>query len=126
MLVVEDNLVNMLICVALLEQRGACIFQAGDGEQALQVVRARSAQGPLIDVVLMDLQMPVMEGLEVTRRLRVQFDSVAMPIIGLSAAAFTTERAESLDAGMNDFVVKPIEPLKLERAILRVVGSRRA
>ncbi len=125
-LVVEDNLVNMLICVALLEQRGACVSQAGDGEQALQVVRARAAQGPPIDVVLMDLQMPVMGGLEATRRLRAEFDAVAMPIIGLSAAAFTTERAEALDAGMNDFVVKPIEPLKLERAILRVAGSRRA
>jgi PAS domain S-box-containing protein len=125
-LVVEDNLVNMLICVAQLEQRGASVFQAVDGEQALQLVRDRSAQGRPIDVVLMDLQMPVMGGLEATRRLRVQFDRVAMPIIGLSAAAFTTERAEALDAGMNDFVVKPIEPHKLERAILRVVGSRRA
>jgi len=74
--------------------------------------------------VLMDLQMPVMGGLEATRLLRVEHNRFELPIIGLSAAAFASERADALAAGMNDFVVKPIEPRKLERAILRAVAAR--
>lgn len=123
-LVVEDNDVNMMICVALLEQRGARVVQAADGRLALQVVREHAAQGRAIDLVLMDLQMPVMGGLEATRLLRVEHDRFELPIIGLSAVAFASERAEALAAGMNDFVVKPIEPRKLERAILRAVAER--
>jgi PAS domain S-box-containing protein len=123
-LVVEDNDVNMMICVALLEQRGARVVQAADGRLALQAVREHAAQGRAIDLVLMDLQMPVMGGLEATRLLRVEYKRFELPIIGLSAAAFASERAEALAAGMNDFVVKPIEPHKLERAIIRAASER--
>jgi PAS domain S-box-containing protein len=125
-LVVEDNTVNMMICAALLEQRGARVVQAVDGQQALQAVRDEADQGRAVDLVLMDLQMPVMDGLEATRRLRAQFSPVELPIIGLSAAAFTSERSEAIRAGMNDFVAKPIEPRNLERAILRAVAGQRA
>jgi PAS domain S-box-containing protein len=123
-LVVEDNDVNMMICVALLEQRGAHVVQAADGALALRAVREQAAQGCAIDLVLMDLQMPVMGGLVATRLLRMEHNRFELPIIGLSAGAFSAERAEALAAGMNDFVVKPIEPRKLERAILRAVAER--
>lgn len=123
-LVVEDNDVNMMICVALLEQRGAHAVQAGNGRLALQAVREHAAHGRAFDLVLMDLQMPVMGGLEATRLLRAEHNRYELPIIGSSAAAFTSERAAALAAGMNDFVVKPIEPRRLERAILRAVAER--
>jgi len=123
-LVVEDNDINMMICVALLEQRGAQVLQARNGLQAVQVAEEQAAAGRTIDLVLMDLQMPVMGGLEATRLLRAGHSALELPIIGLSAAAFASERAEALAAGMNDFVVKPIEPRKLERAILRVLAGR--
>lgn len=123
-LVVEDNDVNMMICVALLEQRGAHVLQARDGLQAVQAVRDQAAASQAIDLVLMDLQMPVMGGVEATLLLRAEHSPIELPIIGLSAAAFASERAEALAAGMNDFVVKPIEPRKLERAILRAVAGR--
>ncbi|MBX3601260.1 MAG: response regulator [Rubrivivax sp.] len=123
-LVVEDNDVNMMICVALLEQRGARVVQAADGRLALRAVREHAARGRAIDLVLMDLQMPVMGGLVATRLLRMEHNRFELPIIGLSAVAFAAERAEAMAAGMNDFVVKPIEPRKLERAILRAVAER--
>ncbi len=80
-------------------------------------------QGRAIDLVLMDPHMPVTRGLKATRLLRMDHDRFEMPIIGLSAAAFATERADALAVGMNDFVVEPIEARRLERAFLRAVAQ---
>ncbi|MCW5657031.1 MAG: response regulator [Burkholderiaceae bacterium] len=124
-LVVEDNPVNLLICVALLERRGAQVRQAGDGHAAIEAAQAAAARGEPFDVVLMDLQMPVLGGLEATRRLREQWTAADLAVIGLSAAAFASERAEALAAGMDDFVAKPVEPRRLERAIVRALRRRR-
>ena len=123
-LVVEDNPVNMLICAAMIEQRGARVTQAVDGLQALAAVEAAASGGRPIDVVLMDLEMPVLDGVGATRRLRAQFPAASMAIIGLSAAALASERAAALSAGMDDFVAKPVDVRRLERAILRAVRRR--
>ena len=124
-LVVEDNPVNLLICTALLERSGARVRQAGDGLAAIEAAETAAARGEPLDVVLMDLQMPVLGGLEATRQLRARWTAADLTVIGLSAAAFTSERAEALAAGMDDFVAKPIEPRRLERAIVRALRRRR-
>jgi CheY-like chemotaxis protein len=80
----------------------------------------------MFDAVLMDVQMPVMSGYETTRVLRRQFDADALPIIALTAAALVSEREQALEAGMNDFLTKPIDAEKLRRTLMRWIGREPA
>jgi PAS domain S-box-containing protein len=120
-LVVEDNPVNLMICVALLEQQGLRVEQADSGPRALDAVERARAAGDPFDVVLMDVQMPGMSGHEATRRLRERYDATELPIIALTAAALVSEREQAFDAGMNDFLTKPIEPAQMLRALSRAM-----
>ena len=120
-LVVEDNPVNMMICVALLEQQGLRVEQADSGPRALDAVERAQAAGDPFDVVLMDVQMPGMSGHEATRRLRERYDATELPIIALTAAALVSEREQAFEAGMNDFLTKPIEPAQMLRALSRAM-----
>lgn len=125
-LMVEDNAVNMTIAVALLEQWGASVTQAGDGAQALDAVARAEHDGRPFDVVLMDVQMPAMSGYEATRRLRERHDPQSLPVIALTAAALTSERELALAAGMNDFLTKPIDAQRLRDALVATLDARRA
>jgi PAS domain S-box-containing protein len=125
-LVAEDNPVNMLITVALLEQWRIVVAQAADGEQAVAAVNARADAGAPFDLVLMDVQMPVMGGYDATRELRQRHAASSLPIIALTAAALTSERDEALACGMNDFLTKPIDAQRLHDTLLRWQVSRRA
>ncbi len=120
-LMVDDNEVNRLVACATLEQWGVQVVQVTDGAQAVDAV-ARAAQarppGPAFDAVLMDLQMPVMSGFDATRAIRARADSQALPIIALTAAALESERAQALEAGMNDFITKPIDAERLRATML--------
>jgi CheY-like chemotaxis protein len=119
-LLVEDNVVNMLIAVAMLERWGVEVTQAPDGRESLSAVQsAADAQRPF-HAVLMDVQMPVMSGHEATRALRQTAAGKSLPIIALTAAALVTERDEALAAGMDDFLTKPIDADKLHTALLRL------
>jgi len=118
-LVVEDMALNQLLMKTLLDDFGFERDIAENGKIAIEKLARKS-----YDIILMDLQMPVMGGLEATRLLRAEYNRFELPIIGLSAVAFASERADALAAGMNDFVVKPIEPRKLERAIIRAAAER--
>jgi PAS domain S-box-containing protein len=122
-LVVEDNLVNMMIAVAMLEQWGLRVVQAPDGPAALAAVDLAVREGRPFDLVLMDVQMPEMSGHEVTRRLRLRHDAQALPIVALTAAALVSEREQALASGMNDFLTKPIDA-KLLRATLLHYAAR--
>lgn len=124
-LVVEDNPVNSLICKAMLEQRGMQVVEAANGALAVAAVAAAADEGKDFDVILMDVQMPVMDGLEATARLRERYPRLKLPIIGLSAAAMTSDRDAALQAGMNEFTTKPIEPRRLIAAISRAMSRRR-
>jgi CheY-like chemotaxis protein len=118
-LVAEDNPVNMLIAVALLEQWGVKALQAGDGAQAVRMVNAQADAGAPFDLVLMDVQMPVMGGYEAARALRQRHSADGLPIIALTAAALASERDEALASGMNDFLTKPIDAQRLHDALLQ-------
>ena len=109
-LVVEDNMVNQQVALRLLEKMGVTVELAEDGAVAL----TRVAQGG-IDLILMDMQMPVMDGLESTRRIRqLPNESGSIPIVGLTANAFASDRDACLAAGMNDFQSKPVNRQKLK------------
>ena len=124
-LMAEDNAVNMTIAVAMLEQWGVVVSQASDGAQALQAVAQAERAGRPFDAVLMDVHMPVMSGYEATRLLRQSHDPETLPIIALTAAALTSERELALDAGMNDFLTKPIDAQRLRDTLVATLDARR-
>jgi PAS domain S-box-containing protein len=117
-LVAEDNPVNMLIVRTLLERLGAQVVEAEDGAQA--VARA-SAPGARIDAVLMDLHMPVQDGLSAARSLRADPATAALPLFALSAAVLEQERAQAQAAGMQEFLPKPVAEADLLRVLAPLV-----
>lgn len=121
-LVVEDHPVNMLVTVAMLEQQGLQVLQARDGREALDAVQAAHERGEPVQLVLMDVHMPVMGGHEAARRLRLRWTSEQLPIVALTAAALVGEREAALASGMDDFLTKPIDPSQLQSALLRLLA----
>ncbi|MBL8305139.1 MAG: PAS domain S-box protein [Rubrivivax sp.] len=113
-LLVEDEAVNREVALELLRDTGLVVVTANDGRQALDRLR----QQPF-DLVLMDLQMPVMDGYETTRRLRAEPTLARLPVLAMTASAFDNARQSCLDVGMNDFVPKPVEPRVLYSTLLR-------
>jgi two-component system, sensor histidine kinase and response regulator len=94
---------------------------AGDGQVALAM-----AQRAVYDLVFMDMQMPVMDGLSATRRMRAVASLARLPIVAMTANAMELDRQRCLEAGMNDVVVKPIDPEDLWATLLRWVGHEKA
>ncbi len=109
-LVVDDSSINLDVVGEMLRRNGALVTTADSGEEALAKL---AALPEAFDVVLMDVQMPGIDGLEATRRARKLPGVRTLPIIALTAGAFTEERRRALDAGMNDFLTKPIDPTQL-------------
>ena len=119
-LLAEDNPVNRLVAETFLSEWGAQVIAAADGSEAVAAVEA---QGAHFDVVLMDLHMPVMGGIEAAARLRHRFSAAQLPILALTAAALEAERGQCLAAGMNDFVAKPFNETELLATLLRWTRS---
>ncbi len=105
LLLVDDDPINRLAVGTLLRQLGHSVVEAEDGEQALERIQAHN-----FDVVLMDVHMPILDGVEATRRIRAAEDArkAAMPIIGLTASVMNDEREAYLEAGMNAVEEKPV------------------
>ena len=121
LLVVEDNEINRQIVQELLGSVGLAVECAENGAEALE--RLESAP---YDLVLMDLQMPVMDGFEATRRIRAQEEHAELPIVAMTAHAMAEERERCLNVGMNDHLAKPIEIDELHAALLRWIPPRTA
>jgi CheY-like chemotaxis protein/HPt (histidine-containing phosphotransfer) domain-containing protein len=117
LLLVEDNEINRQIATELLHDAGAVVEQAHNGMQALQML----AQVPPdhFQLVLMDVQMPEMDGLEATRRIRADERLQGLPIVAMTAHAMVRERERCLQAGMDDHVSKPIDPDTFLDTVLR-------
>ncbi len=111
-LLTEDNEINQQIAVELLEGAGAAVRVAGNGREAVQIL-ADGPEPPPFDLVLMDLQMPEMDGYQATAKLRAERRFASLPIIAMTAHATVEERQSCLAAGMNDHVAKPIDPAVL-------------
>ena len=112
---------NMMIAVATLAQWGVDVAEARDGRAAIEAVHEAARRGRPFDLVLMDVQMPVMSGHEAATELRKTWGAQALPIVALTAAALVSERDLALAAGMNDFLTKPIDAPKLRRTLARHV-----
>jgi CheY-like chemotaxis protein len=119
LLVVEDNKINQMVAKGLLAKEGADITMADNGELGVAAVVA--AQPPF-DVVLMDVQMPVMDGYAATRAIRQELGLTSLPIIAMTANAMASDRVACLDAGMDDHVGKPFELDHLVATLLRHCG----
>jgi signal transduction histidine kinase/HPt (histidine-containing phosphotransfer) domain-containing protein len=122
LLLVEDNDTNRLVARIWLERLGAVVQQAGDGAQALALLQDSATVPP--DAVLMDMHMPVMDGLEATRRLQALPALRGLPVIGMTAAALAEDRRQCLDAGMVDHVTKPIVVEQLVATLLHWTGRQ--
>jgi CheY-like chemotaxis protein len=122
-LLVEDNEMNQQVATELLESAGAKVTIANHGGEAVKILRD-GPESPVFDVVLMDLQMPEMDGYTATRLLRAEARFKELPIIAMTAHALVEERQRCLEAGMNDHVTKPIEPEALFATLKRWAKTR--
>ena len=120
-LVVEDNPVNQMVAVGLLDALGYETETAEDGQEALEVFDPER-----FDAVLMDVQMPRLDGYAATRALRARGDDRRVPVLAMTAAAVEGERERCLAAGMDDFLTKPVDPEALATTLATWLGEQPA
>ena len=123
-LLVEDNAINMEIAHAILEEEHLNITEAKNGKEALEIFQNSKLNE--YDVIIMDVMMPVMDGLEATKAIRMleREDAKKIPIIAMTANAFEEDRKACLDAGMDEHIGKPIDIPLLKRTITKAIGDR--
>ncbi|MBF0428891.1 MAG: response regulator, partial [Magnetococcales bacterium] len=118
-LLAEDNEINQQVARELLEEEGIVVQIAANGEEAVAAVKADS-----FDLVLMDIQMPVMDGYAATQAIRADAKFGAVPIIAMTANAMSGDREKCMDAGMNDHISKPIHPSTMFATMAKYVQCR--
>ncbi|TCJ17184.1 PAS domain S-box protein [Parasulfuritortus cantonensis] len=122
-LVVDDSDINREVAQRILADEGATVELAEDGQAALAVLNGRRDH---FDVVLMDVQMPVMDGYEATRRIRATADLADLPVVALTAGAFRSQRDAAFAAGVDDFVAKPFDVDELVGVVRKLSRNGRA
>ena len=120
-LVAEDNVTNQKLCQRIFEKAGFDVVLADNGAAALEVLGKQE-----VDIILMDCQMPVLDGYEATRRLRAHPDPqiARVPVVALTAHAMDGDRQKCLDAGMDEYVSKPFNRQHLLDTVRRLANRR--
>ncbi|MBF0266636.1 MAG: response regulator, partial [Gammaproteobacteria bacterium] len=118
LLLAEDDPINQEVSIGLLKKAGLAVDLAVNGQQAVNMFEQKK-----YDLILMDMQMPLMDGLQASRKIRQVKKQDELPIIAMTANAFSEDRNKCLDAGMNDFVVKPVEPITLYNTLVKWLFS---
>ena len=123
-LLVEDNVINMEIAHAILGEEHLNITEAKNGKEAFEIFQ--NSRLDEYDVIIMDVMMPVMDGLEATKAIRMleREDAKKIPIIAMTANAFEEDRKACLEAGMNEHIGKPIDIPRLKRAITKLLTKK--
>ena len=121
-LVVDDYDLNLVVTQRILEQAGALVGVANNGQDAYDELKRRPDH---FDVVLMDVQMPILDGYEATRRIRTDLGLRDLPIIALTAGALLSERQRAAAVGMDDFIIKPFDAPTLISSVMHHTGSAR-
>jgi len=121
-LVVDDYDLNLVVTRRILEQAGARVSTANNGQDAFAQVQLRPDH---FEIVLMDVQMPIMDGYEATRRIRADLGLLDLPIIALTAGALSSERQRATAVGMDDFIIKPFDAATLISTVMRHTVSAR-
>jgi len=118
-LLVEDNLINQKVASRMLEKNGHAVVTVNNGREALNALTGQD-----FDAVLMDVQMPEMDGLEATAAIRANEEGTDrhLPILALTAHALTGDRQRCLDAGMDGYLAKPIQTAQLLQALADVLS----
>ena len=124
LLLVEDNLLNQQVAYELLSDAGFVVDIAHDGQEAVNSVEARMQEQLPYDLVLMDLQMPVLDGVSAARQIRLNHSAEQLPIVAMTANALKGDRERCMSVGMNDFLPKPIAPKQLWEHLLRWIRPR--
>ena len=120
-LLVEDNEINQLVATELLAEGNVKVTVANHGKEALDMILARPTHW---DIVLMDMQMPVMDGVTATIEVRKTITAEQLPIVAMTANAMAQDKEKCMAAGMQDFVTKPIDPEVLWETLLRVIRPK--
>jgi two-component system cell cycle response regulator DivK len=120
-LIAEDNAVNRELLRELLEMRGYEVFEACNGQEALDMI------GPILpDLLVLDLGMPVLDGFGAIQKIRATPEFAQLPVLAATAYAMRGDRDRVLEAGFDGYVSKPIDPKTLNQEIDRLIGARKA
>jgi CheY-like chemotaxis protein len=116
-LIVEDNAQNRLLMVDILRAHGFEVLEAKDGEEGIALAKANKP-----DLILLDMQMPVMDGLEAARRLKADPETAFIKIVAVTSFAMKGDRERILAAGVDEYMAKPIDTRQLPLLIRRLLG----
>lgn len=118
-LIVEDKATSRELLRTVLEKEGYRVFEAGDGEEAIRLLRAE-----MFDLVLLDLQIPVHSGYDVLKLIRNDERLAKLPVVALTASAMQGDREKALAAGFTAYIAKPVGPVQLREEVTRLFGSK--
>ena len=115
-LLMEDEEINQMVAEDFLVEVGCVVTLASNGQEGLELARNHQ-----FDLILTDMQMPVLDGVAATRAIRQLDGYTSVPIVAMTANAFAEDRRNCLEAGMNDFIAKPVDPDKLVGVMLKLL-----